>query len=382
MTAVRVNPVLSDLGSYAIAELQEKARQLRSGGEAVIDFSIGDPIEPTPEFIREAVAAAIPQVSRYPTVPGLSELRGAVAGYVARRLGIELDADSQVLPTSGSKEAIFSTAMAFCGPADLVVWPSPGYPIYERGARLTGSETHIVRLADDFILQPSQIPAEVWSQARLLWINYPHNPTGAVASRADLSQLYRASQESGTLLCGDEAYLDVYEGDAPPSVLEVADSELKGVLSYLSLSKRSAMTGYRSGAIVGDAEAISALRSLRTSTGTAPPEFVQAGAIAAWSDDEHATERRKIFAEKRAILRAAFESIGLEVVASAAAIYLWVAVSDDIKASDRLLTENVLVSPGRTFGPGGEGYIRLALVPTIEECEEATEVLKRCLTGI
>lgn len=379
---MRTNPVLDELGSYAIAELQEKARLLRSQGEPVLDFSIGDPIEPTPGFIRHAVAGAVPEVSQYPTVPGLPELRQALAGYVERRLGIEVDPESQVLPTSGSKEAIFSAAMAFCSEGDLVVWPSPGYPIYERGARLTGSATHTVQLTGDFVLTPEQIPAEIWGRARLLWINYPHNPTGAVASRSALESLYRASREHGTLLCTDDCYLDIYEGDTPASALQVADQGFTGMLSFLSLSKRSGMTGYRSGAIIGDADAIAALRSLRTSTGTAPPEFVQAGAIEAWSDDDHVSERRKVFAEKRGVLRAAFESIGLEVIASKAAIYLWVAVPDEVAAADRLLAQNVVVSPGHTFGPGGEGFLRLALVPSLEQCQEAAGILKECLTGI
>jgi aspartate/methionine/tyrosine aminotransferase len=140
------------------------------------------------------------------------------------------------------------------------------------------------------------------------------------------------------------------------------------------------MTGYRSGAIVGDEEAIAALKKLRTATGTASPEFVQAAAVAAWSDDKHATERRQVFAAKRAVLRTAFDRVGMEVVASQAGLYLWVRVDDDLAITDRLLAGGVVVSPGRFFGPGGEGYLRLALVPTLAECEQAVEVLVSCLS--
>jgi len=379
---VRINPTLRELGSYAIAELQEKARSMREAGDSVIDFSIGDPIEPTPEFIREAVRGAVPEISQYPTVRGLAELRRTLAAYISRRFGVEIDPDTEVLPTSGSKEAIFSTSMAFVDAStDVVAWPSPGYPIYERGARLSGASTYVVRLEDDFVLRPNQIPDHLWSRVRLLWANYPHNPTGAVASRHDLAALLDRARLEDVLLCSDECYVDIYEGDPPPSILEVAGPGLRGVLSYFSLSKRSGMTGYRSGAIIGDADAIRALRSLRTSTGTASPEFVQAGAIQAWRDDPHVAERRKLFSEKRSVLRTALEGVGLDVVGSTAAIYLWVRVPDDAAAASALLDRGVVVSPGRTFGAGGEGFLRLALVPDVEECQKAAGVLQECLTA-
>jgi aspartate/methionine/tyrosine aminotransferase len=235
-------------------------------------------------------------------------------------------------------------------------------------------------LSDDFILRPEQIPDEVWKRASIVWTNYPHNPTGALASLADVEVMYRKARSTDTWMMADECYVDIYEETRPPSVLEVAEDGLVGTLSFLSLSKRSGMTGYRSAVIVGDARAISALRALRTSTGTASAEFVQAAAIAAWGDDEHVAERRRVFTAKRAVLRAAFERIGYPVVASNAGLYLWVEVGDDAAVAEKLLSAGVLVSPGRAFGSGGEGYIRLALVPTLEESEHAVEVLTTCLT--
>jgi aspartate/methionine/tyrosine aminotransferase len=182
----------------------------------------------------------------------------------------------------------------------------------------------------------------------------------------------------------DECYADVYEPDVhpqgPASVLQVAGDGSQGVLGFFSLSKRSGMTGYRSGTIVGDADAIAALKRLRTATGTASPEFVQAAAAAAWSDDSHAGERRDVFTAKRRVLRAAFDKLGMETVASTAGLYLWVRVDDDLVITDRLLEAGIVVSPGRFFGDGGEGYLRLALVPTLEECEQAVEVLVQCLS--
>ncbi len=377
--------MFSELGDYPIATIQARARDRRDAGLPVVDFSIGDPREPTPEFIRQAMVDAVPEVSQYPTSGGLAAFRSAVAGYVGRRFGVAVDPDTQVLPASGAKEAIFSTPLAFVDrdAGDAVVYPTPGYPIYERGARFAGAEAIPIRLGGDFVLRAGDIAEEVWERAAMVWTNSPHNPTGAVTERDDLAALYQRAREVGALLLSDEAYGDVYEETAypegPPSLLEVTGSAADGAIVYFSLSKRSGMTGYRSGAMVGDAEAIAALRALRSSTGTASPEFVQSAAIAAWGDDAHAEERRKIFAEKRRILRAAFDDLGLEVVASTAGLYLWVAVDDDMEATERLLDEGVVVSPGRFFGPGGEGYLRLALVPTLDECGAAADTLRSVL---
>ena len=238
-----------------------------------------------------------------------------------------------------------------------------------------------VRLGRDFVLRPDQINDEAWAAASMLWINYPHNPTGAVATSDQLAAIHDKARATDTLVCSDECYADVYESEPPASMLQIADGNLTGVLAYLSLSKRSGMTGYRSAAIVGDAGAISLLRELRSSTGTAGPEFVQTAAAAAWSDDAHPAIRRKIFSEKRAVLRRAFEDLGYTVAASEGALYLWVEVGDDAAAARRLLDFGVVVSPGRAFGAGGEGYIRLALVPTVQACESAVEVLRSCLTA-
>ncbi|HUU61482.1 MAG TPA: aminotransferase class I/II-fold pyridoxal phosphate-dependent enzyme [Acidimicrobiia bacterium] len=376
------NPVLDRLGTYPISILQEKARDMRARGEFVVDFSIGDPREPTPPFIPEALKEAVPVVSQYPTVPGLGELRGAVADYAGRRFGVEVDPDTQVLPTSGSKEAIFSTPLALvtAGAGQAMVFGTPGYPVYERGSLFAGADAVGIRLGGDFVLRAGDIPADVWRRAAGVWTCSPHNPTGAITDAADLAELLDACRANDALLLSDECYCDLYEDEAPPSALQVAGPGFANVVSYLSCSKRSGMTGYRSGAMVGDARAIAALREVRSSAGVASPEFVQAAAVAAWSDDAHAAERRTLFAAKRALLRQLFDELGYEVVGSRAGIYLWVAVEDDVALTKRLLDAGVVVSPGRIFGPGGEGYLRLALVPTLEETEQAVEVLKACLS--
>lgn len=385
VVAMELNPVLAELGNYPIATVRQRATERREAGLPVIDFSIGDPREPTPEFIPAALRDAIPEVSQYPTSAGRTELREAVAAYAQRRFGVTVDPATQVIPTSGSKEAIFSTPFAFIdrNADDVVVFPSPGYPVYERGSLFAGAVPQPVVLGGDFILRASDIPDGVWGRAKLVWICTPHNPSGAVTAKDDLADLYQRCQRSGAMLLSDECYADTYEDEAypdgPASLLQVADEDITRALVYLSLSKRSGMTGYRSGAIVGDADAIAALKSLRETTGTASPDFVQAAAAAAWSDDGHAADRRMLFTAKRRILERAFVELGMEIVASQAGLYLWVRVGDDLAITERLLNAGIVVSPGRYFGEGGEGFIRLALVPTLEECEDATAALTDAL---
>jgi len=378
---MRANPVLSELGSYRLADVQERARSRRQAGLPLYDFSIGDPREPTPAFIPAALKAAVPVVSQYPTVAGLAELREAIAGYLQRRFGIEMDPERNILPTTGSKEAIFSTALAFIdrGGDEAVAFGTPGYPVYQWGARLAGAAALPIELSGDFVLRASDLSVEDWRRSRMLWICTPHNPTGAVTGQADLTELVSAARENETLLLSDECYTDLYQDQPPPSVLEVAGPGAPGVLVYLSLSKRSGMTGYRSGAVVGDAEALQTLRTMRAAAGVAPAEFVQKAAAAAWSDDAHAAERRAVFAAKRAALRLAFEELGMPVVGSRAGIYLWVEVGDGDGVASRLAEAGVVVSPGGAFGKGGEKFIRLALVPPLDQCATAAAVLVECL---
>ena len=380
---MRVNPALDEVGAHPIAAIQDTVRRLQAAGEAVIDFSIGDPREPTWEEIPAAVRRSVPAVSQYPTTKGTAALRQAIADYVERRMKVTVDPETQVIPTSGSKEAIFSTALAFVdrGRGDVVAYPDPSYPVYGRGAALAGARPLAVPTDESFVLASGQVPRDSWDDIALLWICTPSNPTGSVTSREQLEGLVTAIREHGVMLCSDECYLDLYEEGAEPpsSVLEVAGAGSGGVLSYLSLSKRSGMTGYRSGAMVGDAAAIERLHRLRTSTGTASPEFIQAGAVVAWSDDDHVRARRQAFSAKRAILRSVFDQRGMAVWGAVAGLYLWIEVGDDLAVTERLATAGVVVTPGRIFGSRGDGHIRLALVPSVEDCVEAARVVASVL---
>ncbi len=375
----RLNPLLDQLADYPMVELARRRRAVAERGVRIFDFSVGDPHEPTPEFIRQALCGSVPPRCGYPTVRGGLPLRQAIAGYVDRRFGVRLDPATQILPTSGAKEAVFHTPLLVIDPhADDrgVVFPDPGYPAYQRGALFAGGEAIAVPLDGDFVFRPWELPDDVLRRTRMMWLNTPHNPSGAVTSLPELERAAALCREHDILLVSDEAYADLYHDTPPPSLLQAG---VEGVLVLHSLSKRSGMTGYRSGFLAGDPDLIARLARLRTNPGLAPQSFVNAAATAAWSDDAHVAERRAIFRAKRAALLSFFDDVGIEVHGSEAAIYMWIhapAGHDDESYADLLLQAGIVVSPGRTFGVAGagRGYVRLALVPELDEIAEAIEV--------
>jgi len=370
-----LNPVLADLPAYPLARMDERRRELEEQGVRLFDFGTGDPREPTEERIRQALIASVPVTSRYPSAAGTRELREAFAGFMRRRHGVVLDPDTEVLPAAGSKEAIFHAPLAFIHSSHErrgVAYGTPGYPVYERGALFAGGETLPVRLRkeEDFLLSTGALDP---TKTRAVWMNYPHNPTGATATRAYLEETADFYREHDILLFSDECYNDVYSGAPPPSILEVTRER---TLAFVSLSKRSGMTGYRSAMIAGDAELIAALKKLRPSIGVASPGFVQHAATAAWSEDAHVEKRNRIFAAKRALFESFFERVGVRWTPTNASLYLWAEVPEEYGGDDeayalKLLEEEILVAPGSSFGPGGEGYFRIALVPGLEECKAA-----------
>lgn len=382
-----MNPVLERLGGYPLAAFQDLKAGMAREGVPLHDFSIGDPVEPTPAFVRQALVDGLDAVSQYPTAAGLPELRTAVADYVRRRLGVEVDPDTQVLPTAGSKEAIFHLPLALVdrdSPRNAVIWGEPGYLVYERGMLFAGGRSDPVTLSADtgWRLDLDALDAGRLDRAAIAWLNYPHNPTGAVVDLDFYRRALATARAHGVALACDECYLDVYppEAEPPVSLLQAAavagGVDLRGVLVALSLSKRSGMTGYRCGALVGDASLIAAQRLMRPNIGTASPDFVQRAAIAAWSDDDHAAQRRAVFEDKRRVMLALFDELGLRTSGSDATLYLWVAApgGDDAAYAEALLRRRVIVSPGRAFGPAGTGWMRLALVPSVDGCHAAAQI--------
>jgi acetylornithine aminotransferase len=238
-----------------------------------------------------------------------------------------------------------------------------------------------LRSADRWQLDPDRVPDEVWARTALLWINSPHNPTGAVLGRELLERIAERARRFGFWVGADEAYAEVYFDHAPPSMLE---SGTENVLAFHTLSKRSAMTGYRSGFMAGDARLIEALKRMRPNVGVATPEFVQTAAIAAWNDDAHAAVQRGRYAAKRDLFLEFFRSRGFRIEGSEATFYLWVRAprGDDVALVERLLKLGIVSLPGSYMGAGGEGFIRFALVPTLEQCREAIARMEAAgLTG-
>jgi acetylornithine aminotransferase len=377
------NPVLGQIQRNLMLELDERRRALLAAGKKLFDFGLGDPREPTPAFVREALGKGVPAVSQYPSPFGTAALRRAAAGYLDRRFGVALDPEAQVIACAGAKEAIFHLPLAFAGDPRRrkVVMPDPGYPTYEVGARFAGLEPVKVRLTAErrFLLEPGELGEETLRETLLFWLSYPHNPTGAIAPRDYLRRVGEAARKHGFVVASDECYADIYFGAPPASMLEV---QVENVVAIHSCSKRSGMTGYRSGFLAGDRDLIQVLRGLRGHPGVASPEFVAPAAAAAWSDDAHAAERREIFRKKRDRFLRFFAAHGLVADASEATLYLWVKVPAGETSAGyarRLLEEGIVVAPGTAFG-AGEGYVRVALVPALDECEAAVEAWSRVET--
>jgi acetylornithine aminotransferase len=377
------NPVLGQIQKNLMVELEERRKALLAAGKRLFDFGLGDPREPTPAFVREALAKGVPAVSQYPSPFGTAALRRAAAGYLARRFGVTVDPEAQVLACAGAKEAIFHLPLAFAGDPRRrkVVMPDPGYPTYEVGARLAGLEPVKVPLvaARRFLVEPEEVGEATLRETLVFWLSYPHNPTGAVAPRDYLRRVGDAARRYGFVVASDECYADVYFGEPPASMLEV---QVENVVAIHSCSKRSGMTGYRSGFLAGDRDVVAALRALRAHPGVASAEFVAPAATAAWSDDGHAAERREVFRRKRDRFLAFFRAHGLAADASEATLYLWVRVPAGETSAGyalRLLEEGIVVAPGPAFG-AGEGYVRVALVPALDECEAAVAAWSKVRT--
>src|SRR2546421_1410626 len=366
------------MATYPFVRLEEEKRRLLADGVDVIDFGKGDPNEPTDPIIRQALVDALPERAPYPLAAGLPELREAAAAWCARRFGVELDPETEIVPTYGSKEAIFSLAQVVVGRASekrLVVTTQPGYPVPDRGATFAGAEVEQLPLLEEngFLIDLDAVPGTTWERAAIVWLNYPNNPTGAVAPLDFLRRAAELSREYGFLLACDEAYSELWFDAPPHSALEVRNAG--NVAVFNTLSKRSSMTGYRSGFVTADAELIGALKQYRPSVGTAPQEFVQRASIVAWNDEAHVERTRDAYRRKREALLPTLARKRIRVAGGGATMFLWLEVPDGETSDElagRLLEHGLIVSPGSFFGSAGEGYWRMALVPTeAEGCRAA-----------
>src|SRR5438067_781862 len=371
---VRIAPTLAGMATYPFVQLEEARRRLVAEGVDVIDFRKGDPNEPTDPSIRQALIDAVPERAPYPLAAGLPELREAAGAWCGRRFRVAVDPDTEIVPTYGSKEAIFSLAQVLVDPHSdkrLVVFGEPAYPVYERGAQFAGADTHTLPLVREngFLPDLDAVEGDVWRRTAIVWVNYPNNPTGALAPLSFYERLAELADRFDFAIASDEAYSELWFDAPPASALQAADRSR--VIVFQTLSKRSSMTGYRSGFVAAPPEVIAALKSYRPTVGTAPQEFVQRASVVAWNDERHVEETRARYRAKRDVTIPAIESKGWEIVASDATMYLWVIGPD----ADALLEHGILVAPGEFFGPSGAGYVRFALVPTLEECKRAAELL-------
>lgn len=382
----RYNPLLSQLGVYHQQQSENRKADVLAQGKKLLDFSVGDPIDPVPEFIRQGLKDSIPSNCRYPKVKGSAEVREAMAGYVQRRFGVELDINKHIIPVSGSKEAVFHLPQIIIDPAApdrKVIFPDPGYPVWQRGTLFAGGEAMAVPLSGDFVFRPWELDPEILKQTRILWINSPHNPSGAVMSWKDIERTVALCLEYDILLASDECYADIYSPSVEPphSVLEFG---LENVVALFSLSKRSGMTGYRSGFMAGDPEVIETFATYRSNPGVVPQSFINDAARLAWSDDYHVEERRVLFAQKKALFISFFDRIGWSTIGRDASLYLWIKIPEGDTSLDwvlRLIDQGVVVSSGDMFAcsDAGDGYLRLAMVPSLNECKEAIDLWEKAL---
>lgn len=378
---------LQNLPAYAFKEINDKVEALRASGVKAIDFGVGDPSEPTPDFVISALAEAGRKhaTTGYPSYVGLKDFRQAAADYMKRRFGVAMDPETEISSNIGSKESIFNFPEGFINPGDIVICPSPGYPPMKTGTIFAEGVPYYVPLLEEngFLVDFENIPAEICEKAKIIWINYPNSPTGAVASREYYERLIAWAKKHEIIIAADEGcYIDIYFEEPPISILEVGR---EGIVAFYSLSKRNNMTGYRAGFVAGDKAVIDVFKKLKTNIDSGTPNIIQEAAIAALRDDEHVAKMRELYKAKREVLLEALSSIGLTVRKAPATFYVWQKVDDDIEFAKRLLSPEIgiVVTPGSLISDTceggvnpGKGYVRFALMPKMEEIEEAARRLK------
>jgi LL-diaminopimelate aminotransferase len=377
---------IAALPPYLFAEVDRRIAEKRAQGHDVISLGIGDPDLPTPRYILDALDAAAEQPAnhRYPDYYGLPEMRRAIAEWYAARFDVALDPDKEVIPLIGSKEGIAHIATAWVDPGDVVLVPDPGYPVFSIGTMLSNGEIHWLPLRPDhgFLPDLAAIPRDAARRARILWLNYPNNPTAAVAPVEFFRQVVDFAWEHGILVCHDNAYSEVaYDGYRAPSFLQVDGAREIGV-EFHSLSKTYNMTGWRIGMVVGNPVAIEALGRVKTNVDSGVFQPVQYAAIAALRGDQSwLAERNLVYQRRRDATLSTLRRIGIEAPTPKASLYVWGPVPRGLKSVDfslRVLDEiAVWITPGVGFGPAGEGFFRISLTIADDRLQEALARLER-----
>jgi LL-diaminopimelate aminotransferase len=375
---VRAADRIRALPPYLFAELDKKISAKRAAGEDVISLGIGDPDLPTPRHVVEALqeAAEDPATHQYPSYYGLPSFRSAVARFYARRFGVELDPDKEVLPLIGSKEGVAHIAFAFVDPGDEALIPDPGYPVYATSVVLAGGRAVAMPLDASNRFQPDFDQIRPSSKTKLVWLGYPSNPTAAVAELPFFERAVAFAREHSLLLCHDAAYSEItFDGFTAPSALQVAGSK-DVVIEFGSLSKTYNMTGWRIGFVVGNPDAIRALATLKTNLDSGIFNAIQRAGVAALDGPlDHVESMRTIYQKRRDVVVATFQGIGIDLEPPLGSVYVWVPTPEGrtaVEFADELLDEAaVVVSPGTGYGQHGEGFVRISLTVGDARLEEA-----------
>ncbi|MDR4507571.1 MAG: aminotransferase class I/II-fold pyridoxal phosphate-dependent enzyme [Candidatus Brocadiaceae bacterium] len=379
-----VSKRLQSIGSYAFADVDKEVEKLKEQGITPIDFGVGDPTVPTPEIVRKATqeGVTVRKSSGYPSYIGAPAFRQAVSQWVQKRFAVSLDPATEISSTIGSKEGIFNFPEGLVDPGDYVIIPTPGYPPYTRGTLFAEGIPYYVPLLEEnkFLIDLKSIPEEVCRKAKILWINYPNSPSGSVAPLSYLKELVEFGRKHNIVIASDEAYSEIYFKEPPHSILNATK---EGVVVFNSLSKRSAMTCYRIGWVAGDKRIIDVFKKVKTNIDSGTPTFIQDGAIAALGDETHVEEMKAEYKTKRDLLADAFKQINLPDCTPEATIYIWQKIPHGMTSVDfakkLLLPEIAIVTtPGAWISDEteaglnpGEGYVRFALVPSIEDTRKA-----------
>ena len=380
---------LEAIPPYMFAELERRIEEKREEGIDVISLGIGDPDTPTFRYVVEAMREAVgdPSTHKYPSNRGRPEFRNAFADFYLRRFGVEIDPVTEVIPAIGAKECIYNLCFAFLDPGDVALASDPGYPVYTAGPVLAGAEAHLLPLLPSrgFVPDLDLIPEERLEAARLIFINYPNNPTGAVVPDGFFERVVELARRHQILVVHDNAYSETtYGGYVAPSFLATPGAKEVGV-EVFSLSKGFNMTGWRCAAILGNAEAIRTYWRLKTNVDSGLFEAVQlAGAAALRGPRKHIDEMCSIYERRRELVVDALRAIGVEVEAPKGTVYVWAPVPQGHSSASftELVLEKaaVVVSPGSMYGPSGEGYFRISLTTPDELLTEAVERLRAHLT--
>ena len=385
MITIEKSDRLNSLPPYLFKEIDRQKEEVRKRGVDIIDLGVGDPDMPTPPHIIEALnkAAIDPANHRYPSYSGMGDFNEAVARWYKRRFNVDLDYENEVVTLIGSKEGIAHIPLAFINPGDLALVTSPGYPVYHIGVQFAGGQAYFMDLLkeNDFLPDLNAVPEEIADKARMMFINYPNNPTSAVAKKSFFQEVVTFAESHNIIVCHDAAYTEMaFDGYRPISFLEVEGAKAVGI-EFHSLSKTYNMTGWRVGFAVGREEIIQALGQIKSNIDSGAFQAVQVAGIAALEDNQDCVDNmNKVYTERRDILVDGLVELGLSVEKPRATFYVWIEVPKGYNSAEftsHLLSKGgIVVTPGNGFGEAGEGYVRMALTVDKERMKEAVERIK------